>query len=66
MEEYSPPQIVSRSKHFYSARGTQKNCAIGGGSQAVSPLTHMNPAQEQDAGKTQNRNQPQKERHHEN
>src|SRR5262245_9175874 len=54
----SPPQIVSRRTDFYSGAGdTQKNCAIGGGSQAVSALTHMNRHKQQKRRKNQNRNQ---------
>src|SRR5215831_1959435 len=55
----STPQILTRSKDFYSRAGgaLKKNCAIGGGSQAVSPLTHMNRHKQQKRRKNQNRNQ---------
>jgi hypothetical protein len=37
----------------------KENCAIGGGSQAVSPLTHMNRHKQQRRRKNQNRNRKQ-------
>jgi hypothetical protein len=58
-EGFSPPQIVSRSRDFYStAGGNQKKLRSRGGFRAASSLTHMNPQKNRYAGKNKTKTKP--------
>jgi hypothetical protein len=55
-EGFSPPQIVSRSRDFYSTTGgNRKKLRSRGGFEAVSPLSHMNRQKNKDARITKNK-----------